>query len=105
MSDHSNREAIALERIADALDNIAALLASQRVPAGSAHPAGNGDDEDDEGWIEWSGGKKCPVSQLGKLVDVRLRNGVFLTGTSPYDLDWWNDGDEYDIVAYRRHKP
>lgn len=75
---------------------------------------------DNNGWIEWKGGK-MPVVR-GTLVDVKYRDGAETIGVTA-DLmpgeegyfrkcgvdrnatDWDCDFMPYDIVAYRLHKP
>lgn len=57
---------------------------------------------DDDGWIEWKGGK-CPVDGSVK-VDVRFRNGEVDEGLSADGWVWLCSPDsnyERDIIAYR----
>lgn len=56
---------------------------------------------EDDGWIEWHGGK-CPV-QIGK-VECKLRSGGYLSPEYARDMhpSWWcNDNNQFDIIAYR----
>lgn len=70
---------------------------------------------DADGWIDWGGGE-CPVER-GTMVDVRYRNGcechhvgaglgADTTGSDPDHCanDWYADGTDWDIIAYRLHK-
>jgi len=63
--------------------------------------------QDDEGWIEWTGGE-CPVS-LGTQVEVILRRGKRETGTAgdfaAMPNQWHNDDDLGDITHYRVFEP
>lgn len=68
-----------------------------------------------DGWIEWGGGE-CPVPR-GTLVDVKYRCGDVNYHTKAGEPDsagsidtafavrWSKLGAEYDITAYRLHKP
>lgn len=70
---------------------------------------------DSDGWIEWKGGE-CPV-KAGTLIDVRYRSGrerwnvpaMHMHDTSAgimLGLNLWNnDGKDYNIIAYRLHRP
>jgi hypothetical protein len=94
-----------LERIAESLDAIAALLAAPAALRGTGlQPAA-------DGWLAWNGGE-CPVP-AGTLVDVRHRDGDEFLGVSAGDPDEvvaedWSISDKQshpgDIVAYRIHK-
>lgn len=68
-----------------------------------------------DGWIEWGGGE-CPVP-VGTLVDVKYRSGEINQHVKAAVLDnggsidtacavrWSRMDAEYDIIAYRLHKP
>lgn len=68
-----------------------------------------------EGWIEWSGGE-CPVPR-GTLIDVKYLCGDVnrhIKAGEPdssgsidtaFAIRWSKLGAEYDIIAYRLHKP
>ena len=68
---------------------------------------------DSDGWIEWHGGE-CPVAE-GMLVDVEFRNGRVENATPAGEyndgcgrmqaVDWFHNGFQYDIIAYRLSKP
>ncbi len=53
-------------------------------------------------WIEHKGDQ--PPVGYTKLVDVRLSNGVELTGRQAKSVDWGVYGLGTDIVSYRIHK-
>lgn len=62
--------------------------------------------DDDDGWIEWKGGK-CPVVK-GTLIDQKLRDGRVYRGSRVGDFGnctrgmfWRHDGDNSEVVAYR----
>lgn len=55
--------------------------------------------EDNDGWIEWSGGE-CPVPR-GSETTIRFRDGDETTDTIPHLWNWEHDNDEADIIAYR----
>lgn len=50
-------------------------------------------------WLSWSGGD-CPLPRRSR-VEVQLRNGRKCV-EPPHNLRWAHDGDEGDIVRYRR---
>ncbi len=57
---------------------------------------------DDDGWIEWGGGK-CPVP-VETLVWVKFRNGVVSTSAGTAYVFRWSHGtgcDSVDIIAYK----
>lgn len=62
--------------------------------------------EDEVGWIEWSGGE-CPVPP-GKRVDLKLRGGSITTDYPAGSAQWDHRSEEddtdiieTDIMAYR----
>lgn len=59
---------------------------------------------DADGWIEWNGVPRSPVSK-GTKVDVKMQNGTQHLGQL-IDDEYWSDcwGDA-SIMAYRLHKP
>ena len=59
---------------------------------------------DTDGWTEWSGVPRSPVSK-GTKVDVKMKNGTQHFGHL-IDDEYWSDcwGDA-NIIAYRLHKP
>lgn len=59
---------------------------------------------DADGWIEWNGVPRSPVSK-GTKVDVKMQNGTQYFGQL-IDDEYWSDcwGDA-SIMAYRLHKP
>lgn len=56
-----------------------------------------------DGWIEWGGGK-CPVDDATEL-DIKFRTGGIVYGVEAGKYYWPKTGHEYDIIAYRLHKP
>lgn len=56
-----------------------------------------------EGWIEWRGGR-CPVDDVTE-VDIKFRAGGIVYGVEAGKYYWPRTGQEYDIIAYRLHKP
>ena len=56
-----------------------------------------------EGWIEWCGGR-CPVDDVTE-VDIKFRTGAIVSGVKAGGYYWPQAGREYDIIAYRLHKP
>lgn len=57
--------------------------------------------EDEVGWIEWSGGE-CPVPP-GKIVDLKLRKGSITTNYPAGSAQWdhRSEDNDTDIMAYR----
>lgn len=51
-------------------------------------------------WTLWDGGE-CPVPNA-KLVDVKSENGEILPSIAAESIDWSSEGDNDDIVAYRK---
>jgi hypothetical protein len=108
----AERQATALERIAESLDTIAALLAAPAALRGTGfQPTAEPPQADPYSWFPWSGGA-CPVP-AGTLVDVRHRDGDEFLGVSAGDPDEvvaedWSISDKQshpgDIIAYRIHK-
>lgn len=97
-----------LERIAEALDSLAALHAAGPAVFGTPDTVAPSNPQaalyaQADGWIEWAGGV-CPVDPHTK-VDWKGRNGICATDTAR-DLNWTheNNGDQIDIVAYRIRK-
>ena len=62
--------------------------------------------QDDDGWIEWQGGGRCPVA-LDALVTVRLRSGIILDHYKRAGSYRWfhYSGSADDIIAYKVIKP
>ena len=62
--------------------------------------------QDDDGWIEWAGGRRCPVAP-DALVTVRLRSGTILDRYRRADFYRWfhYSGSADDIIAYKVIKP
>lgn len=62
---------------------------------------------DDDGWIEWNGGK-CQVDD-DAMVEVKLRNPPLKNlkrVRKACEFDWrFNGMDDGEIIAYRLHKP
>lgn len=56
-----------------------------------------------EGWIEWRGGRR-PVDDVTE-VDIKFRAGGIVYGVEAGKYYWPRTGQEYDIIAYRLHKP
>lgn len=56
-----------------------------------------------EGWIEWRGGR-CPVDDVTE-VDIKFLAGGIVYGVEAGKYYWPRTGQEYDIIAYRLHKP
>lgn len=56
-----------------------------------------------EGWIEWRGGRR-PVDDVTE-VDIKFRTGGIAYGVEAGKYYWPRTGREYDIIAYRLHKP
>lgn len=58
---------------------------------------------DADGWIEWNGAAKSPVSK-GTPVDVKMQNGTQHFGQLIDDEYWSDCWDGASIIAYRLHK-
>lgn len=58
---------------------------------------------DADGWIEWNGGD-APVGD-STYVDVKLANGHEYKRQIMLTRSWRHDNVEFDVVAYRLHKP
>lgn len=59
-----------------------------------------GETAEADGWIEWVGGRECPVA-AGARTQVKFRCGETSTDTFPEDWNWeWFNADN-TIVAYR----
>lgn len=58
---------------------------------------------DADGWIEWSGAAKSPVSK-GVAVDVKMKNGTQHFGQLIDDECWGDHWGDASIIAYRQHK-
>lgn len=56
-----------------------------------------------DGWIEWSGVAKSPVSK-GVAVDVKMKNGTQHFGQLIDDECWGDHWGDASIIAYRLHK-
>ena len=59
---------------------------------------------DADGWIEWSGMPRSPVSK-GTQVDVKMQNGTQHFGQLIDDECWSDCWGDASIIAYRPHKP
>ena len=60
---------------------------------------------DADGWIEWKGGE-CPVSEFEAVqVKYKIDDGSGMCGTDAGELHWLHEDVDWDIVAYRLHKP
>lgn len=58
---------------------------------------------DADGWIEWHGVAKSPVSK-GVSVDVKMKNGTQHFGQLIDDECWGDHWGDASIIAYRLHK-
>lgn len=58
---------------------------------------------DADGWIEWSGVPRSPVSK-GTQVDVKMQNGTQHFGQLIDDECWSDCWGDANIIAYRPHK-
>lgn len=56
-----------------------------------------------DGWIMHRGGE-CP-SNVTDRIDVRFRDGAIGVFRCPITLKWVHEQEEYDIMAWRPHKP
>ena len=52
---------------------------------------------DADGWIEWNGG----LLPYQGNVDVKLRSGKIQIDVHSFFLDWANEGEKTDIIAWR----
>lgn len=60
---------------------------------------------DDDGWIEWCGGE-CPVGDFDEVqVKYKVDDGSGMEGCEAQELHWHHEDADFDIVAYRLHKP
>lgn len=59
---------------------------------------------DADGWIEWSGMPRSPVSK-GTQVDVKMQNGTQHFGQLIDDECWSDCWGDASIIAYRLHEP
>jgi hypothetical protein len=111
-----------LKRIAESLDQIAALLAAPAalrstgltdILSAAGGPLTVPPQADADGWIEWTGGKhdeaftaeSVPPGLHDTLVYVRFRDGEEVK--EPYAArlyDWRNTDSGWNITAYRIHK-
>lgn len=57
-----------------------------------------------EGWIEWGGGERPPVS-TNTAVDVKFKNGNVQSGYLAGEYSWVHAWQDSNIIAYRLHKP
>lgn len=73
---------------------------SQSEKIGRIEPA-----QDNEGWIDWTGGKNNGERPLTQYVacEVKFRNGDIAKNKSN-QFNWKNYGEEDDIIAYRTAK-
>ena len=56
-----------------------------------------------DGWIDWGGGRR-PVDDVTE-VDIKFLTGGIAYGVEAGKYYWPRTGREYDIIAYRLHKP
>jgi hypothetical protein len=56
-----------------------------------------------DGWIDWRGGSR-PVDDVTE-VDIKFSAGGIVYGVEAGKYYWPRTGQEYDIIAYRLHKP
>ena len=60
---------------------------------------------DADGWIEWKGGE-CPVGDFDEVhVKYKVDDGSGMEGCEAQELHWHHEDADFDIVAYRLHKP
>lgn len=60
---------------------------------------------DDDGWVEWKGGE-CPVGDFDEVqVKYKVDDGSGMEGCEAQELHWHHEDADFDIVAYRLHKP
>lgn len=60
---------------------------------------------DADGWIEWNGGE-CPVGDFDEVqVKYKVDDGSGMEGCEAQELHWHHEDADFDIVAYRLHKP
>lgn len=57
-----------------------------------------------EGWIEWGGGERPPVS-TNTAVDVKFKNGNVQSGYPAGEYSWAHAWQDSNIIAYRLHQP
>lgn len=57
-----------------------------------------------DGWIEWGGGKRPPVS-TNTVVDVKLEKGYVQSGYPAGEYSWEHVWQGSNIIAYRLHQP
>jgi hypothetical protein len=76
--------------------------ASQFLEA-AEQPQPEPDAQDDDGWIEWEGGK-CPVPPMEE-VKIRFRDGRERTIYRADYFRWDHLGSDADIIAYKVIKP
>lgn len=57
-----------------------------------------------DGWIEWGGGKRPPVS-TNTAVDVKFKNGNVQSGYPAGGYSWVHAWQDSNIIAYRLHQP
>lgn len=61
--------------------------------------------EQDEGWIPWSGGRRCPEHLVEENLELKFGDGDVLSAFGDADDYDWYDGsgrpEECDVVAYR----
>lgn len=60
---------------------------------------------DADGWFEWNGGE-CPVGDFDEVqVKYKVDDGSGMEGCEAQELHWHHEDADFDIVAYRLHKP
>lgn len=60
---------------------------------------------DADGWIEWNGGE-CPVGDFDEVqVKYKVDDGSGMEGCEAQELHWHHEDADFDIVAYRLHRP
>jgi len=80
-----------------------ARLTTQLTIARTEQSGCRKDDTQDDGWVEWNGGKR-PVDST-TLIQVRFRNGEERLSPAKHNFEWRHCGSVFDIIAYRVVKP
>lgn len=120
MTDTLERLATAAERIADALDAIAGLMAAPAAVKGTGpelDPLNNASiireinrrnaEPDADGWVEWAPPPIgitttfVPDGLDGANVSVRYRDGEVFENGRAVLFDWRNTSENWNVVAYK----